>query len=266
MQALLSPRAGALHYRVDGPADAPALLFCNSLSTDLRLWDAVLARLPDRLRVVRFDKRGHGLSAPPTTAFSIEDLAEDALEIADAVGLDRFAFFGISIGGMVGQALAARAPDRLTALGLLATGARIGDAALWNARIAAAKAGGVEALADAIVDRWFPAAFKADPARVAPWRAMVARTTTAGYVECCAAIRDADLAGAARPRTTPTLSLWGSKDLSTSPDVNRALADLIGAQTRVELSGSGHLPCIDNPERTAREIRQFLSQAGILPV
>ncbi len=262
MRVLMSERAGALHYRVDGPEDGPAILFCNSLGADLRLWDAMLDHMPAGYRFVRFDKRGHGLSEPPQAPFGIEDLASDALEIADHVGLGAFAFVGVSIGGLVGQAIAAPAGERLRALALLDTGARIGTAELWNERIAKVRDGGVGSMAAAIVERWFTADYHADPAHVLPWRALVSATSAEGYARCCEAIRDADFETAARAIAAPTLCLWGDADISTPPDVNRALAEMTRAARAVEIQGAGHLPCVERPEATATEIAKFLKDSG----
>lgn len=259
MRAHISPRAGAIHYRVDGPAEGPAILFGNSLGTDLRLWDAVVARLPAAWRILRMDKRGHGLSEPPTAPFTIEDLADDALEVLGALGIDRFAYVGVSIGGLVGQALAARAGARLTAVALCDTGARIGDQAMWLERAAQARADGVAAMAPAIVERWFTPAFHAAPERVAPWRALVAATSDAGYAGCCDAIRMADFTAAAPQISAPTLCLWGDSDISTPPATNAALADLIPNAERLEIAESGHLPCADQPDATAAAIGRFLA-------
>ena len=263
MRVFMSPRAGAIHYRLDGASGGPTVIFGNSLGTDVRLWDAVLALTPPTWRILRWDKRGHGLSEPPTTPFSIEDLADDVLELADHLEIQRFCYVGISIGGLIGQALSARAGARLQALGLCDTGARIGAEALWNERIDAVRAGGVRALAPAIVERWFTPAYHADPARVAPWRALVSGTSAEGYAGCCAAIRDADQEAAARGISVPTLVLWGDADVSTPPSVNQALADLAPHAERVEIAEAGHLPCVEKPTETAEALVAFLNRAGV---
>ncbi|MCI4664608.1 MAG: 3-oxoadipate enol-lactonase [Neomegalonema sp.] len=260
MRAMISERAGALHYRVQGPADAPAVLFGNSLGSDLRLWDDMLALMPTDLRYVRFDKRGHGLSEPPSAPFSIQDLAADALELVNFLGLERFAYVGVSIGGLIGQALSEIAGDRLASLTLMDTGSQIGSDAMWNERIEKVRSAGLAAMAAPIVDRWVTEETRADRSRVAPMRAMVTATSVEGYAGCCAAIRDADLAAAARKISVPTLCLWGDADLSTPPEVNLALADLISGAERVEIADCGHLPCAERPEEAAAALTDFLAR------
>ena len=135
-----------LHWRADGDPNGPAVVFANSLGTDLRLWDAVIDRLPKHLRLIRYDTRGHGLSSCPAGPYSIEDLAQDALELLDHLGIGTCVFVGLSIGGMIAQTLAARAPERISALVLSNTAAKMGEAQMWRDRIAAIEAGGIAAL------------------------------------------------------------------------------------------------------------------------
>lgn len=131
---------GHLHFRDSGPSGAPALLFANSLGTDLRMWEAVGERLSG-VRTIGFDKRGHGLSATPEGGWDIADLAEDALAILDHLGLERVVVAGCSVGGLIAQALTVRRPERVSALFLSNTAARIGTPESWQVRIDAIEAG-----------------------------------------------------------------------------------------------------------------------------
>jgi len=146
----------AIHYRVDGPEHAPKLVFSNSLGTDFRTWDSVVGRLADRYRMLRYDTRGHGLSGCPDGAYSIERLGEDLAGLMDAVGFDQAVICGLSVGGVTAQQLHKAHPNKVTALSLCDTNAKIGDAAMWQERIDAALGDdGIEALAPAILERWF---------------------------------------------------------------------------------------------------------------
>lgn len=256
MQVLTRPW-GAMHYRVDGPAEAPTVVFANSLGTDLRLWDAVLPLLP-AIRAIRFDKRGHGLS-DAGGACSIADLAEDAAALIAAEVTGPVVFVGLSIGGMIGQQLAARRPDLLRALVLSNTAARMGTADSWNARIAAVEAGGIAPIADAVMERWFAPAFRATPA-LAPWRNMLIRTPAEGYAAACGAIAAADLSEQTRGLALPTLVIAGSQDGASPPEVVEATARLIpGADYRVIL-GAGHLPPVEAPAVFAATLAPFLTE------
>lgn len=261
MQVLTRPW-GAMHYRDDGPRDRPALLFANSLGTDLRLWDALLPLLPAGLRLIRYDKPGHGLSADGG-AVTIASLAADAAALIEATAARPVIFIGLSIGGMIGQALAAARPDLVRALVLSNTAARIGTAEGWAARIAAVEAGGIAAITEAVMERWFTPALRATPG-LAPWRTMLARTPAAGYAAACAAIAAADLTATTRALRLPALVIAGAEDGATPPDLVRATADLIAGAAFHLIPGAGHLSCVEKPTPYAAILNQFLKANACL--
>ena len=188
-----------VHHRQTGPVDAPLLVFVNSLGTDLRVWDDLLPRFADRFCCVRYDKRGHGLSDVTPGPYSMDGLAEDLAHVLDARGAKGTLVCGLSIGGMIAQALTTARPDLVRGLVLMDTAHKIGTAAMWSERIDAIRAGGIGSIADAILSRWFSASFHRDrPDELAGWRNMLTRTPLEGYLACCAAIRDADLTAAVR--------------------------------------------------------------------
>lgn len=254
MQVLTRPW-GAMHYRTDG--DGPAVVFANSLGTDLRLWDAVLPLLPG-IRAIRFDKRGHGLSDLGTDG-GIEGFAEDAAALIEAVAGGPVVFVGLSIGGMIGQALAARRPDLVRAVVLSNTAAKMGTPEAWSARIAAVQAGGIESIGDAVMERWFAPAFRATPA-LSPWRNMLTRTDAAGYCAACAAIAGADLTPTTRALRLPTLVIAGDQDGASPPDLVRGTAEMIAGAAFHILPGAGHLPCVETPEAWAARVAPFLTE------
>ncbi len=255
-----------LHYDDTGPRPgAPTLVFSNSLGTDLRAWDRLAARLSGRFRIVRYDKRGHGLSQATPPPYRIDDHVDDLIGLLDHLALDRIVLCGLSVGGLIAQGLALRQPKRVQALILADTAAKIGTAEMWEARIAAIEAGGIEAIADAIMERWLSAEFRRSrPEESAGWRNMLVRTPTAGYLGTCAAIRDADFSAEAAGIEVPTLCLVGSEDGATPPDLVRATADLVrGAQFAV-IDGAGHLPCIERPDVMAGLLTSFLEEHGLV--
>lgn len=255
MQALLRP-FGALHVRVDGPEGAPAVVFANSLGTDLRLWDAVLPLLPPGLRYIRFDKRGHGLS-DIGGGQDISDHAGDVIAVIDALAGGPVVLVGLSIGGLIMQSVASRRPDLVRALVLSNTAARLGTVEAWQARIDAVRRDGLASIADAIMERWFSPAFRARP-ELALWRAMLERTPQAGYLAACATLAATDLTASTSRLTLPTLVIAGEADGASPPDKVRATADLItGAEFRL-LPGVGHLPCVEDPEAYAKVLAPFL--------
>ncbi len=184
----------SIHYDLSGRADGPVVLLSNSLGTRLEMWDPQLPALGQRYRVLRYDSRGHGRSSVPAGPYSIELLAADAVGLLDALEIGRVHFCGLSKGGMVGQMLGARHAHRLRSLTLCSTACFMAPKELWDQRIAAVREGGMTAIADAVVERWFTAAYRAEPTVVVDRvREMVLETPAEGYAACCAAIRDMDL-------------------------------------------------------------------------
>lgn len=254
----------------EGPADkggegTPTLVFSNSLGTDFRVWDRVAARLAGRFRLIFYDKRGHGLSEAPAGPYQIADHVGDLAGLLDELGVRGAVICGLSVGGMIAQGLAAARPDLVRALVLCDTAHRIGPPASWAQRIDAIRAGGIDALAEPILERWFSAAFRAArPAEVAGWRAMLTRTPVEGYLGTCAAIRDADLTEQAKAIAVPTLCLCGAEDGATPPALVRSLAELIAGARFTEIEGAGHLPCVEAPERVVAAMTDFLKEAALV--
>lgn len=260
MKALQRPW-GQMHYRVDGPVDGPMVIYANSLGTDLRLWDKVLPLLPAGLRHVRFDKPGHGLS-DLGGAVSIASMATDMAALIDHLG-GPAVVVGLSIGGQIAQALAADRPDLVRRLVLSNTGAKLGDAASWQARVATVAATGTESLADAVMERWFAAPFRAGP-ELPLWRNMLARSTDAGYIACCEALAQSDLTATTSTLRLPTLVIGGTEDGASPPDVVTALAALIPGAALHLIPGAGHLPCVETPETHAGLIGAFLAENSLV--
>lgn len=255
MQAL-NRDFGTLHAHVDGPEDGPAVVYANSLGTDLRLWDRVLPMLPKGLRHIRYDKRGHGLSAIGGGA-RIDDHADDAIAVIEAFARGPVVFVGLSIGGLIGQVVAHRRPELVRALVLSNTAAKLGTAESWQTRINAVIEGGLDSIADAVMERWFAAPFRATP-ELALWRAMLARTSARGYTAACAALASADQTAATATLRLPTLVIAGSEDGASPPAVVKATADLIPGATFHEIPGAGHLPCVESPAAWAALVAPFL--------
>lgn len=236
----------ALHHVDEGPRDAPALVLSGSLGSTLEMWRPQLPALTERFRVVRIDHRGHGGSPVLDGPYVMADLAGDVLALLDRLGLDRVAWCGLSLGGMVGMYLASEAPDRIGSLTLCCTSAHFPDATVWRDRIAAVGDGGTAPIADAVVQRWFtPDWAAAHPDVVAEATAMVAGTPDAGYLASCQAIEVWDH----RPRLpaidVPTLVIAGSADLATPVEPHaRTIADGIPG-ARLAVLDAAHLATIE---------------------
>lgn len=248
-----------VHYALTGLAGAPVLALSNSLGTNFSMWDPQLPDLEKKFRVLRYDTRGHGQTSVAPGPYKIELLARDVLCLLDALGLERVHFCGLSMGGMVGMWLGMNASDRLTKLVLCNTGAKIGTAEWWNARIENIRKHGVKAAAAGIIERWFSPEFRERSGEVAASaQRMLESSPPEGYIACCEAIRDLDARDGVSAIPVPTLVITGSKDPATPPADGRFLAERIPAARYVELSAS-HLSNIEAPEQFTGELIEFLS-------
>ena len=250
-----------LHYRIDGPENGAPVVFANSLGTDFRLWNPIMPLLPDGLRILRFDKRGHGLSSCPSAPYTMGQLITDTERLMDLTGFKDALFVGLSIGGMIAQGLAAKRMDLMRAMVLSNTGAKIGTREMWAQRTAAVASGGIEALADAVMERWFSDEFRAEP-ELELWRNMLVRQENAGYAGCSHAIAGTDFFTTTAALRLPTLGIAGSEDGSTPPDLVRETVDLVPGSKFELIRRAGHLPCVEQPEEYARILTQFMRDVG----
>ncbi|WP_347312126.1 3-oxoadipate enol-lactonase [Defluviimonas sp. SAOS-178_SWC] len=250
-----------LHWREDGEPSGRPVVFANSLGTDFRMWDKLIPRLPQGLRLIRYDLRGHGLSACPTGPYSMGALIRDAERLLDALKVRDCVFVGLSIGGLIAQGLAVKRLDLVRAMVLSNTAAKIGTAQMWSDRIAAIRAGGIEAIGDAMMERWFSKTFRATP-EMRAYRNMLTRQPVEGYAGCAAAISGTDFITPTSGLTLPTLAIAGSEDGATPPDLVRETSDLIRGARFHLIRGAGHLPPVDKPADYAAVLTGFLTAIG----
>lgn len=258
MASFIDVRGLTTHIAVDGPPGAPAILLVHSLGSSLRLWDAQVASLARGFRVVRFDLRGHGLTDVGQAPCTVEDLADDAIAVLDALGIATAHVAGVSIGGMVAQAVAARAPARVTSLILCDTALALPPPEMWRERAALVRARGIAAIADAVLPRWVSPAYLASPAGRG-LRTLLVRTAPEGYAALADALAIADLSRTTPGLRVPALVVVGEFDPSTPVAAAEALRDAIpGAQLAV-IPGALHVPMLDHPEAVTAAILAFLT-------
>ena len=252
-----------LHHLFEGSEEAPVLVMANSLGTTLRMWDEGAPALRERFRLLRYDHRGHGGSPVPPGLYTIEDLGRDALALLDGLGIERFSWCGLSIGGMVGMWLASKAPERVEGLVLCCTSALLGPRELWDERIRVARKEGMDALVDSVVVRWFtPEFFSAHPETVEKAAAMLRGTDPEGYAGCCAAIRDMDLRDRLGQIRAPTLVISAAEDPATPPEHGELIRDSIPGAGFEVIPGASHLANIEQPEAVTRAILDHLARQG----
>ncbi len=250
-----------LHYSDLGDPDGAPVVFGNSLGTDFRLWDKILPLLPSGLRIIRYDKRGHGLSNCPPAPYSMGALITDAERLLDHLEVRDCVFVGLSIGGMIAQGLAVKRLDLVRAMVVSNSGAKIGTKEIWADRIKGARTGGIESLADAVMERWFSKPFRAST-EMTGWRNMLTRTPAEGYIGCSAAISGTDFYTPTAGLTLPSLFIAGSEDGATPPDLVRETADLVKGSRFHLIRGAGHLPCVEKPAEYAEILTTFLREIG----
>ena len=254
-----------VHYRVEGPEDGPALVFANALGTDFRIWDGVVAQLPPGLRLLRYDMRGHGLTSAPEGPYYMGDLVNDAARLMEHVGMKDAVFVGLSIGGIVAQGLAAERLDLLRAVVLSHTAAKIGTHQIWHDRIHAVEHGGIAAVAEATLERWFSKHSRQhQPLLVEGIRAMLLRQPLAGYLGCMEAIGETDLVESTARLRLPALGIAGTEDGSTPPDLVRETVESIPGSRFELIRRSGHLACVEAPADYAAVLTRFLRDVGQL--
>lgn len=248
-----------IHYLLEGPAGAPALVFSNSLGTNYSMWNGQALEFQKTLRILRYDTRGHGESAVTPGPYSVEQLAKDVLGLLDELRLDRVHFCGLSMGGMIGMWLGVNAQKRLNKLVLCNTATKIGTAETWNSRIDAVRKGGMKSIASAVIERWFTSVFrKKDAAAVAATLKTLEQTNPEGYAACCAAVRDFDHREQLSKIHVPTLVISGAHDPATPPADGRFLAEQITGARYAELNAA-HLSNIEDQHRFNHEVTSFLN-------
>ncbi|MFF1868745.1 3-oxoadipate enol-lactonase [Streptomyces sp. CB03911] len=238
-----------LHHRTDGPDGAPALLLGPSLGTSLAVWDPQVPQLARHHRVVRFDLPGHGGSPAGLLPAGADagDLARLVLDLADHLGIDRFAYAGISLGGAIGTHLAVHHPERVSSLALICSSARFGNPEAWRERARTVRDHGTGPVADTAAGRWFTADFQDTPAA----RTLVADhcgADPAGYAACCDVLAALDLRAALHRIDAPVLVVAGRDDPATPPVHSRELADHIPGATLLEIPGAAHLAGVERPQ------------------
>ena len=249
-------------YQLSGPETAPLLAFSNSIGADLSMWDSQAASLAREFRILRYDMRGQGKSSVIPGEGTIERFGRDFIGLIDALNLKRVAFCGLSMGGMIGMWLGVNAPERLDALVLCNTAAKIGTEETWNFRISSVRQGGMKSVSGSVIERWFTPEFRAEcPAIVDRVRTMLEVSPVEGYVTCCAAIRDMDQTNDISGISIPTLVIAGSEDPATPPQEGRFLVEHIRGSQYVELHAA-HLSNIEEAEEFTSALRSFLPGKG----
>lgn len=252
-----------IHFEIDGREDGPPLVFSNSLGTNIHMWDGQVAEAAGRgFRVIRYDQRGHGKSGVPNGAYTLPRLAVDAIDLLDALKIETTAFCGISMGAMTAMHIAKNHPRRISRLALCNTAAHMGPREMWDQRIETVTKGGMAAVVDSVVERWFTPGFRAaDMHHVGRIREMLLATDPAGYAGCCAAIRDMDERDFLGTIEASTLVVIGAHDPATPPEKGDYIAAHIPG-ARKEVLDAAHLSNVERPDDFNRIVLGFLADGS----
>lgn len=250
-----------LAYRLDGPNDGPVVMLSNSLMSSWTMWDPQMEALTRDWRVLRYDTRGHGQSDAPPGPYTIEIMADDAARLIEHAGLDDVHFVGLSMGGMIGQQLALRHPDRVRSLSLCDTASEMPPRSMWEERFATARAQGIEGLVDGTIKRWFVASFvEREPQTIAWVRKMILETGVEGYIACASAVRDMSQTHLLHGIKAPTQIIVGRDDPACTLAASEVLHREIPGSTLHVIDDAAHLANIEKPEQFTRLLLDFFTQ------
>jgi 3-oxoadipate enol-lactonase len=247
------------NYEIEGPDGAPWIMFSNSLATDLSMWDPQAADFKGTYRILRYDQRGHGGTEAPAGRYAYPQLVADVLALLDALKIERTHFIGLSMGGATAAGLAELHPDRVDRVVVCDSPCMSTPASSqqWAERSAMVEKGGVAAVADSTLARWFPPEIlSAKPAHVENVRAMILSTPVNGFIGCASALADHDYNTAIATAKRPVMFIAGSKD-GVTPAAMKDMSSRLPGSRYVELEGAGHISNLDRPAEFTKAVREF---------
>jgi 3-oxoadipate enol-lactonase len=251
-----------LAYRFDGCMSGRVVMMNNSLMSDHTMWDCTVPVLADRYRVLRYDTRGHGRSGTTPGPYSIEMLAEDAMSLLDAFGIQQVHLVGLSMGGMICQQIGARHPERVYSLSLCDTASEMPPRSMWEERISIARCQGVAGLLDSTIERWFTGSFiLSNPQSIERVRRMILSTGVEGYIACASAVRDMAQTTMLLKVRAPTLVLVGRQDPACTVEQSTVIHRMIDGSQMVVVENAAHLSNIEQPQAFNRVLRAFIDRA-----
>lgn len=248
-------------YEVHG-SSGPWITFGHSLGCSKSMWAKQIAELSSDYKVLAYDLRGHGQSTADEASGSLKLLTDDVLSLLNFLSIEKTHFVGISIGGMIGQTLAIKAPDRVSSLVLANTSPFMPPPVvdMWKQRIQTVQQNGVACLAQPSMDRWFPQVFRdQSPETIAALVADFSATSIAGYVCCCEAIMGLDTRNELHSIACPTSIIGGSEDPGSPIEVLQTMARHISGSELHVLDGAGHLSNIDKADQFTAVLKQHLN-------
>lgn len=252
-----------INYEIEGPEGAPVVVFSHCLAANLKLWKYQVAELKDHFRVLCYDIRGHGGSSAPEESYSMVGLAEDIKLLLDRLGVEKCHFVGISLGGMIAQVFAVNYPERLLSLVPCDTVCQVPAEAIstWEERIHTAETQGMGPLVESNLERWLTDKFREEnPGIREQIKGMIEKTPVSGFVGCCRAIADFDVADKIQNVNVPTQVMVGENDPGTPVSAAKVIQEKIPEADLKVISGARHLCNVEAVEEFNRNLSDFLAQ------
>jgi 3-oxoadipate enol-lactonase len=246
-----------INYEVSGKEGAPWLVLSHSLACSVRMWDPQVDAFQSRFRILNYDMRGHGATSAPQGPYTLDMLADDVLGLLGFLQIKKTAYCGLSIGGMIGQTLALKAPGSFTKMVLADTTHTQPPEALkqWEERIRVAQSQGMKALVPSTMERWFTASFRESPPakKIAQ---LIESTPVAGYVGCGQAIMKLNTTARLKEIKLPVLAIAGEADPSAPG--TRHIGEAVPGAKLVMIPNAAHIANVEQAEAFNRALRDFL--------
>jgi len=248
----------ALHYQTFGDTDKPALIFSNSLGTNLSMWQQQLDYFQAHFFVICYDTRGHGSSSAPPGPYTLEQLGLDVINLLDHLKIQTASFCGISMGGLTGQWLAIHYPERFNHVVVCNTAAKIGQEQAWLERASLVREQGLKPIAATAASRWFTEPFiQSQTAIVKHLSNDLAAGSSEGYASCCEALAKADLRDQLKEIKVPVLIVAGTADPVTTVEDAEFMLERIPNAQLAKINAS-HISNIEQPEIFKQIISDFI--------
>lgn len=252
-----------INYELSGRKDGPAVILSHSLASSLKMWEPQMEMLRSHFQVLRYDTRGHGLTETTMVPYTLELLGEDAIGLLDALNIGQVHWVGLSMGGMIGQAIALNHPQRLLSLALCDTASIIPAEAqpIWDERIEGVRRKGMESQLETTMERWFtPSFLSLNPPMLALIKEEFLATPAEGYIGCAGAIRRLNYLERLGEINLPTFIIVGEDDPATPASASEAIHEQIKNSKLVILPSTRHLSNVEQAEAFNSHLLKFLKE------